>query len=304
MVEQLRLKERIRETFGKYIDPQVVEGLIDQPALATSGQRRVMTTLFCDLVGFTGISTGMTPQGLVKIMNRYLSTMSEPIRTQHGVIDKYIGDAIMAYWGPPFNDDADQARLACLAALNMVARVAPLRAELPEILGVRNVPPLDIRIGVATGEALVGSIGSELMMSYTIMGDSVNLASRLEGANNVYGTRILASQATAKAAAPDVEVREVDRVVVLGQKEPQAVFEVMARKDELTTAQTELRARFTEALAAYRAKQWETARRGFLAALEVVPNDGPSAALLKRLDALQAANLTEDWDGAWHLDQK
>ena len=304
MVEQLRLKERIRETFGKYIDPQVVEGLIDQPALATSGQRRVMTTLFCDLVGFTGISTGMTPQGLVKIMNRYLSTMSEPIRTQHGVIDKYIGDAIMAYWGPPFNDDADQARLACLAALNMVARVAPLRAELPEILGVRNVPPLDIRIGVATGEALVGSIGSELMMSYTIMGDSVNLASRLEGANNVYGTRILASQATAKAAAPDVEVREVDRVVVLGQKEPQAVFEVMARKDELTTAQTELRARFTEALAAYRAKQWETARRGFLAALEVVPNDGPSAALLKRLDALQAANLAEDWDGAWHLDQK
>ena len=171
MVEQLRLKERIRETFGKYIDPQVVEGLIDRPALATSGQRRVMTTLFCDLVGFTSISEGMTPQGLVKIMNRYLSTMSGPIRTQRGVIDKYIGDAIMAYWGPPFNDDADQARLACFAALDMVALLPSLRAELPEILGVRNVPPLDIRIGVATGEALVGSIGSELMMSYTIMGE-------------------------------------------------------------------------------------------------------------------------------------
>jgi class 3 adenylate cyclase len=304
MVEQLRLKERIRETFGKYIDPQVVEGLIDRPALVTSGQRRVMTTLFCDLVGFTSLSEGMTPQGLVKIMNRYLSTMSGPIRTQHGVIDKYIGDAIMAYWGPPFNDDADQARLACLAAIEMVARVAPLCAELPEILGVRNVPPLDIRIGIATGEALVGSIGSELMMSYTIMGDSVNLASRLEGANKVYGTRVLASEATAKSADPDVEVREIDRIVVLGQKEPQAVFEVVARKGELTTAQTELRARFTEALAAYRAKQWETARRGFLAALEVVPNDGPSVALFKRLDALQAANLAEDWDGAWHLDQK
>jgi adenylate cyclase len=186
----------------------------------------------------------------------------------------------------------------------MVARVAPLCAELPEILGVRNVPPLDIRIGIATGEALVGSIGSELMMSYTIMGDSVNLASRLEGANKVYGTRVLASEATAKSADPDVEVREIDRIVVLGQKEPQAVFEVMARKGELTTAQTEFRARFTEALAAYRAKQWETARRGFLAALEVVPNDGPSVALFKRLDALQAANLAEDWDGAWHLDQK
>ncbi len=304
MVEQLRLKERIRETFGKYIDPRVVEGLIDRPALATSGQRRVMTTLFCDLVGFTSISEGMTPQGLVKIMNRYLSTMSGPIRTQHGVIDKYIGDAIMAYWGPPFNDDADQARLACLAALDMVERVAPLCAELPEILGVRNLPPLDIRIGIATGEALVGSIGSELMMSYTIMGDSVNLASRLEGANKVYATRVLASEATAKAAASDVALREIDRVVVLGQKEPQAVFEVMARKGELTTTQAELCARFTEALAAYRARQWEAARRGFVAALAVVPNDGPSLTLLKRLDALQASNLAEDWDGAWRLDQK
>jgi class 3 adenylate cyclase len=304
MVEQLRLKERIRETFGKYIDPQVVEGLIDRPALATSGQRRIMTTLFCDLVGFTSISEWMTPQGLVKIMNRYLSTMSGPIRIQHGVIDKHIGDAIMAYWGPPFNDDADQARLACLAALDMVERVAPLCAELPEILGVRNLPPLDIRIGIAAGEALVGTIGSELMMSYTIMGDSVNLASRLEGANKVYATRVLASEATAKAAVSDVEVREIDRVVVLGQKEPQAVFEVMARKDQLTTTQAELCARFTEALAAYRARQWEAARRGFVAALAVVPNDGPSLTLLKRLDALQASNLAEDWDGAWHLDQK
>jgi len=304
MVEQLRLKERIRETFGKYIDPQVVEGLIDRPALATSGQRRVMTTLFCDLAGFTSISEGMTPQGLVKIMNRYLSTMSEPIRTQHGVIDKYIGDAIMAYWGPPFNDAAEQARLACLAALDMVARVSPLNTGLPEILGVRNLPPLDIRIGVATGEALVGSIGSEVMMSYTIMGDSVNLASRLEGANKAYGTRVLASEATAKAADPDVELREVDRVVVLGQKAPQAVFEVMARKGQLTAEQAQLRARFAEGLAAYRAKQWETARGGFKAALAVAPNDGPSATLLGRLDALQGANLAEEWDGAWHLDQK
>src|SRR6185295_9473796 len=114
MVEQLRLKERIRETFGKYIDPRVVEGLIDGPALAVDGQRRVMTVLFCDMKGFTSVSEGMTPQGLVKVMNRYLSTMSEPIRLHRGIIDKYIGDAIMAYWGPPFIDEGDEARLACL----------------------------------------------------------------------------------------------------------------------------------------------------------------------------------------------
>jgi len=304
MIEQLRLKERIRETFGKYVDPRVVEGLIDQPVLAAGGERRVMTVLFCDLRGFTGISEGMTPQGLVKVTNRYLSMMSEPIRTYQGVIDKYIGDAVMAYWGPPFNEDADQARLACLAALDMVARVVPLQAELPELLGVRSVPPVDIRIGVATGEALVGSIGSEFMMSYTVMGDTVNLASRLEGANKLYGTRLLTSEATAKAAASDIEVREIDRVVVVGQSEPQAVFEIMARKGELTVKQSSLQVRFAEALVAYRARQWNEARRGFEAALKVVPDDGPSMAMLTRLNSLESMHLADIWDGAWHLDEK
>ena len=124
-----------------------------------------MTVLFCDVKGFTSTSEGMTPQGLVKVMNRYFSTMSAPIRHHQGVIDKYIGDAIMAYWGPPFADDAAQARLASLAALDMLQLVPQLRAELPELLGVRTLPnTFDIRIGIATGEVLVGSIGSELMM--------------------------------------------------------------------------------------------------------------------------------------------
>jgi adenylate cyclase len=170
MVEQLRLKERLRQTFGKYVDPRVVEGLIEGPALAAEGQRRVMTVLFCDVKGFTSTSEGMTPQGLVRVMNRYFSTMSAPIRQRQGVIDKYIGDAIMAYWGPPFTDDAAQAGLASLAALEMLQLVPQLRAELPELLGVRALPNIfDIRIGIATGEVLVGSIGSELMMSYTVM---------------------------------------------------------------------------------------------------------------------------------------
>ena len=305
MVEQLRLKERIRETFGKYIDPRVVEGLIDRPVLAADGQRRVMTVLFCDVKGFTGISEGMMPQGLVKVMNRYLSIMSQPIRNHRGIIDKYIGDAIMAYWGPPFTEDTEQARLACLAALDMVARVEPLQAELPELLGVRNVPiAVDLRIGIATGEALVGSIGSEFMMSYTVMGDTVNLASRLEGANKVYDSRLLVSEATASAAALDVEVREIDRIVVGGQTTPQAVFEVMGRKGALTPAQILLRTTYSEGLAADRARHWEDARRWFTAALEAVPNDGPSATFVKRIDSLLADPPGNDWDGAWRLDQK
>ena len=305
MVEQLRLKERLRETFGKYVDPRVVEGLIQGPALAAEGQRRVMTVLFCDVRGFSSTSEGMTPQGLVKVMNRYFSTMSAPIRRHQGVIDKYIGDAIMAYWGPPFAADAEQTRLASLAALEMLQFVPQLRAELPELLGVRTLPnTFDIRIGIATGEVLVGSIGSEVMMSYTVMGDAVNFASRLEGANKEYGGRILVSEATIAGASAAVEAREIDLLVTLGQTRAQAVFEIMAAKGELTAAQIELRARFAEGLAAYRAQHWEEARRAFEAALQAVPDDGPSMTFIKRIDKLVAAPPGKGWDGAWHLERK
>jgi class 3 adenylate cyclase len=305
MVEQLRHKERMRETFGKYVDPRIVEGLIDRPMLAVDGQRRVMTVLFCDVKGFTGASEGMTPQGLVKVMNRYFSVMSAPIRDQGGVIDKYIGDAIMAYWGPPFTENADQARLASLAALDMLERVAPLRAEFPELLGLRSLPiSFDIRIGIATGEALVGSIGSELMMSYTVMGDTVNLASRLEGANKVYGGRVLVSAATVAGADEAIETREIDRVVLLGQTQQQAIFEIMGRKGKLTPVQVELRTHYSEGLAAYRGRHWDEARRAFAAALESVPNDGPSMTFIKRIDGLATNPPGDGWDGSWHLEQK
>ena len=305
MVEQLRLKERLHETFGKYVDPRVVEGLIEGPALAAEGQRRVMTVLFCDVKGFTSTSEGMTPQGLVKVMNRYFSTMSAPIRAHQGIIDKYIGDAIMAYWGPPFADDKEQARLASLAALDMLQLVPQLQGELPELLGIRTLPKaFDLRIGIATGEVLVGSIGSELMMSYTVMGDAVNLASRLEGANKEYGGRILVSAATIAGASGAIEAREIDRLVTLGQTQPQAVYEIMGRKGELTAAQLELRDRFAEGLAAYRVQRWDDARRAFEAALAVMPDDGPSLTFIKRIDGLIAAPPGEGWNGAWHLEKK
>ena len=305
MVEQLRIKERIRETFGRYVDPRIVEGLISGPALGIEGQRRVMTVLFCDIKGFVGVSEEMTAQGLVRVMNRYFSTMSAPIHQRGGIIDKYIGDAIMAYWGPPFTADADHARSAALAALDIVDRVPPFREELPDILGLRNVPIVfDVRVGIATGEAVVGSVGSEVMMSYTVMGETVNLASRLEGANKVYGSRILVLASTAAAAGAAVETREIDRIVLLGQGHSQPVYEIMGRGGALSPQQIELRTRYAEGLAAYRARRWEEARRAFAAALEAVPDDGPSLTLLKRIDLLAASPPVDDWDGAWHLEQK
>src|SRR5215469_1872770 len=306
MVEQLRHKERIRETFGRYIDPRVVEALIDQPKLAAvEGQRRVMTVMFCDMKGFTNLSAGMTPQGLVKVMNLYLSTMSEPIRRHRGVIDKYIGDAIMAYWGPPFVEEADEAQFACTAAIEIIERLSKLRGELTELLGLRVMPAeVDLRIGIATGEALVGSIGSDIMMNYTVMGDTVNLAARLEAANKLYGSRALAAEATVAKTDGAIQFREIDRLMVAGQTQPQAVFELLGRKDELTPKQDLLRTRYADALAAYRAQQWEQARSAFTAALEAVPGDGPATTLVKRIDYLQHSPPGPGWDGAWRLDAK
>jgi class 3 adenylate cyclase len=306
MVEQLRRNEQIRETFGRYFDPKIVAGIVDQPGgVGTEGQRQVMTVLFCDMKGFTHLSEGVTPQGLVKIMNFYLSTMSEPIREHRGIIDKYIGDAIMAYWGAPFVEESEHARLACLAAAGMIDRVTTLRKELPEILGVRSIPmECDIRIGIATGEVLAGSMGSKFMMSYTIMGDKVNLASRLEVANKEYGTRSLVSETTIAAAGDAVEAREIDRLVVLGQTRPQAVFEVLGKQGALTANQVALRNCYAEGLAAYRARRWEEARNAFNAALEAAPDDGPSLTLLGRIEKLESNPPPSDWDGAWQMDHK
>lgn len=306
MVVQLRNNQRIKETFGKYIDPRVVEGLIDHPNLtAAEGQRRVMTVLFCDLKGFTSLSEGMTPQGLVKVMNHYLSVMSEPIRNNRGIIDKYIGDGIMAYWGPPFVDEADHARLACPASLEMIERIGKLREEIPELLGVRATPmkQCDLRIGIATGEALVGSIGSDVMMSYTVMGDVVNLASRLEGANKVYGIRNLVSERTIAAVGTSLEAREIDRIVVAGQTRFEAVFEILGSRADVTPQQLVLRDKYLEGLSNYRNRRWDDALAAFNASLEAMPDDGPARALIERIGSFKAEPPPNDWDGSWHIEK-
>ena len=306
MVERLRRNEQIRETFGRYFDPKIVEGMIDNPALSTTqGQRCAMTVLFCDLKGFSALSEGVTPQGLVKIINHYLTTMSAPIRLHRGILDKYIGDAIMAYWGPPFVEAVEQAELACRAAADMIEAVAILRRELPELLDVRAIPmECDVRIGVATGDVLAGSIGSDFMMSYTVMGDAVNLASRLEAANKEYGTRSLVSESAIATAGGSVEVREIDRLIVFGQTRPQAVFEILGRPGALTPTQTALRKHYAHGLAAYRAQHWDEARKAFAAALDIAVDDGPSLTLLKRIDAFEHHPPPANWDGSWAMEHK
>jgi len=201
MVSELRVKERIKDVFGHYVDPRIVQELIDKPSLTEpGGERRVMTVFFSDIAGFTQIGERLTPGASVGLINAYLTEMSEPIRAESGVIDKYIGDAIMAYWGPPFVPADEQAARACRAALDSLDRLAGFSARVPEIVGLRkDAPVIDIRIGIATGPMVVGNVGSDVLRNYTLMGDTVNLGSRLEGACKIYGVRILITEEIGRA---------------------------------------------------------------------------------------------------------
>jgi adenylate cyclase len=191
-----------------------------------------------------------------------------------------------------------------MAGLEQLAALETYRAELPELMGIKRVPLIDMRIGVATGEAIVGNIGSDVSMSYTVMGDAVNLASRLEGANKAYGTRFLVNARTAEMAAGLCEFREIDLILVDGKQEPEHVFEVIGRRGELAPALSILVERFAEGLAAYRRRAWGEAAAAFIAALEAVPGDGPSKVFLARLQHLEASPPPVDWNGVWVLDEK
>jgi adenylate cyclase len=306
MVRELRSKARVRETFGKYLDPRIVEGLIERPELLGSkGERRVMTVCFTDMKGFTSLSEGVTPVALVSVVNQYLTTMSEPIRRSGGIIDKYVGDAIMAFWGPPFTAANEQARLACEATLGQLGLLPSFRQNLPEVLGIkRNVPHVDMRIGIASGDVVVGNIGPELSMSYTVMGDAVNLASRLENVNKVYGTHILVSAMTQEMAKDAYEFREIDSILVVGKEEPEQVFELLGRRGEVAQSTLDLAERFALGLVAYRRQAWEDALAAFRSCLELAPGDSPARVFLDRIPLLSAQPLPENWDGVWILSEK
>lgn len=303
MVGELRVKAQIREVFGRYVDPRIVSGLIDRPELTDpKGSRRRMTILFCDMQGFTSFSEGMTPAGLVNVLNRYLTVISDPVHRNDGIIDKYIGDALMAFWGPPFTGVDEQARFACYAALEQMARMPSFQEELPDLIGMRHgVPKIAVRVGIATGEVVVGNIGSESTRSYTVIGDTVNLASRLEGASKAYGTRILINEAAQNLAADAIETREIDSVLVVGKSEPERIFELLGRKGEITADMRELRDTYAAALGHYRVQEWEAAAGGFRNCLAINPDDGPSKTFLARVAHFRDQPPSDDWAGVWSL---
>jgi adenylate cyclase len=218
-VQELRSKERMKQTFGKYIDPRILEHVLAQPGAETlAGDRREMTVLFADLVGFTSLSERLTPLLMVTLLNRHFGLQALAVQEHKGVVDKFVGDSIVAFWGPPFVKTEEHATLACHAAQAQLLALNTLRRELPDITGLRrDAPRIDLCIGICTGEVVVGNIGSENTRSYTVVGDSVNLAARLERANRVYGTQILINESTAQAIGSQFETREIDTISVKGR---------------------------------------------------------------------------------------
>lgn len=301
MIGELRLKEEIKATFGRYIDPRIVSTLISPDAQRSmAGQRQAVTIFFSDLVGFTPIADRLTPDGLVTLMNAYFTAMSEAIRAEHGIIDKYIGDAVMAFWTAPFVTEGNQAEAACRAALAQFDRLAEFRRQLPDLMRLRHdLPPIDIRIGLSSGEAVVGSIGSDAARNFTVMGDVVNAGSRLESANKYYGTRILIDQAVRAQAGDAIAVRMVDCVILKGRSDPSEIYELRAMGD----GSDDLVQRYDAAYAAYAAGEWSAALRGFENCLALDPADGPARALLARIDRL-AADPPADWAGVWRMESK
>ena len=295
-----REKRHVRQAFARYLSPEVVAEIMDKPhLLGLGGSRREMTAFFSDLAGFTGISERLSPEELVALLNRYLSRMTRVILKWGGYLDKYEGDAIMAFWGAPAMQP-DHALRACLAALEQQEEVERFRREIAK----EGLPPIHVRMGVNTGPMIVGNVGSEERLNYTVMGDAVNLASRLEGANKAFGSLIMISEVTYEQVRQSVEARELDLLRVKGKNLPIRVYELLSRAGELSETKASVRDRFLEGLEMYRARRFNEAEERFGAALTIDPDDGPSRIYVDRCRMFRAEPPPEDWDGVFTMTVK
>ena len=311
-VREQAQRRQIRSAFGQYLSPALVEQLAQAPEkLVLGGEEREMTIMFSDVRGFTTISESFKhdPQGLTKLMNRFLTPLTNAILARKGTIDKYMGDAIMAFWNAPLDDKEHQLN-ACNAALDMLERIEELnkiREVEAEESGIAFIP-INVGVGLNTGTCVVGNMGSDLRFDYSVLGDTVNLASRLEGQTKEYGFSIIVGSRTAMAIKEKFAILELDFIMVKGKKEPEVIYAVAGRED---TAHSErfqnLRNLTIEMLACYRGRDWE----GALSAIERGRKTDVAHSLEnlfdmyeERLHAYQADPPPPDWNGAFQLLKK
>ncbi len=288
-VDERRRRDEIRRAFEYYVSPDVVEQMTSHPELLRlGGDRRDVTIMFTDLAGFTTMAEGSPPEDVARVLNEHLTRMTSIVLAHGGTIDKFIGDAVMAFWGAPL-PHPDHALHAVEAALEMQADMKRWRRE-------PGRPPLRMRIGINTGPVVVGNLGSKDRFAYTVIGDAVNLAARLEPVNRLYGTGIMLSGATAALVAGRIPLREVDRVRVKGKTEPTGLFS--PSEDAALVAATDA------AIAAYRSRDWDAAEAAWRRVDAIKPGDGIAIEYLGRIEVNRRYGVPAEWDGTFDLESK
>jgi len=298
-ISEEKEKKKIRGAFQHYLTASVINEMLKDPAkLKLGGDKKDLTVLFSDIRGFTTISEKLTPEELVRLLNEYLTAMTNIVFQYDGLLDKYMGDAIMAVFGAPL-DQPDHAQRACLTALNMMTELHRLQNKWQE----EGCPVLNIGIGVNSGDMVVGNMGSEMRFDYTVMGDMVNLGSRLEGMNKEYGSNIIISEFTYNTVKKTMCCRELDWVRVKGKKLPVKIYELLGEKDD-ESRWKDFIAGFEKGLALYRAVKWDEAITVFQKVLTMRPEDEASKIYIERCFKLKEEPPAQPWDGVFTMKTK
>jgi adenylate cyclase len=294
-----KTRKWITSVFGKYVSPVVIDTLIKNPDMINlGGEKKNITIFFSDIRGFTTISEKLEPEELVNLLNEYLTEMTSIIIKDQGLVDKYMGDAIMAIWGAPL-DLPDHPKIACSSSLEMVEKLNELKNKWKS----EGIPAFDIGIGLNSGNAIVGNMGSSTRFDYTAMGDNVNLASRMEGLNKLYGTNIIITEKTLKFVKDDFEIRKLDAVKVKGKKKPVLIYELVSGKDKLDKKQVDFIKIYEEGLELYFNRKWNPAIKKFKEALKL-RNDKASKEFINRCENFIKNPPPKDWDGVWEMKTK
>ncbi len=303
-LENLRYKEereklQISGAFKQYVSPAIIAEIMKHPEkLKLGGQKKELTIFFSDVRSFSAISEKLSPEQLVHLLNEYLSAMTDIILKHMGVVDKYIGDAIMAFWNAPI-DEPNHAELACNACIEMKGKLIELRKKWKE----DGMPEVRVGIGLNTGEAVVGNMGSSQRFDYTVMGDSVNLSSRLEGLNKVYGAEVTISESTYEQVKDKFACRDLDLVTVKGKTKPVKIFDLICKKGDLTKEEERFIGMFEDALAKYREGNWLDAIKGFNKCLELKKNEKSCLLFIKRCGEFKK-HPPKDWKGVYEMKTK
>jgi adenylate cyclase len=289
----------ITSVFGKYVSPVVIDNLIKNPdSLILGGEKKDITIFFSDIRGFTSISEKLDPEDLVGLLNEYLTEMSSIIIDNQGLVDKYMGDAIMALWGAPL-EQTNHAENACLSSLKMISRLKELNNKWDK----DGIPLFNIGIGLNSGDAVVGNMGSSDRFDYTAMGDNVNLASRMEGLNKIYGTNIIITDNTFQMVKDKFETRKLDFVRVKGKRKPVLIHELISEKDRIKKDQLDFIELYETGLDLYISKKWQAAIKSFQSALKI-KDDKSSNLFIDRCKEFLKNPPLKDWDGVWELKTK